>query len=65
MPNGLAPRRLEDIRGGDAALAGQLDQPVVDLGHRHAQLRDDDVRVVARVADRREARTVHEPTIPP
>ena len=55
VPDGLAPRGLEDVRGGDAALAGQLDQPVVDLDHRHVQLRDDDVNVVARVADQRDS----------
>ena len=55
VPGRFAPRRLEDLRTGDAAVAGQLDEPVVDLDHRYVQLRDDYVDVVARVADQRDS----------
>jgi hypothetical protein len=55
VPGGLAPRRLENLGAGDAALAGQLDEPVVGLDHRHMQLRDDNVDVVAWVADQRDS----------
>jgi hypothetical protein len=50
VPHGGAPGRVEALGGVDPVLAQAIDEPVVRAGQSVVQLRDEDVDIVARVA---------------
>ena len=51
VPDRLLPGLNEEIGLGHAGSAKAIDQPVVEDDHRHVQLRDEEVDVVAGIAD--------------
>ena len=54
VPHRRPPRLVEDVRLGDAVLAQAVDDEVVRAQERDVELVDEQVHVVARVADQRE-----------
>jgi hypothetical protein len=55
VPGRRSAGGVEDVGLGDAAIPGQIDEPVVGPDHRDVELRDEQMDVVARVADQCEA----------